>query len=73
MDSDLDTLTRLRAVVDASGWLDDPAAMAPYLAESRGRLHGEALAVARPRTTAEVAALVAICHEQRIGVVPQGG
>ncbi len=73
MKPDAASLTRLRAVVDATGWLDDPAAMAPYLAESRGRLHGEALAVARPRTTAEVAALVAICHEQRIGVVPQGG
>ena len=43
MKPDAASLTRLRAVVDATGKLDDPAAMAPYLAESRGRLHGEAL------------------------------
>ena len=35
--------------------------------------NGEARAVLRPRTTAEVAALLAHCDEQLIGVVPVGG
>ncbi|WP_374642439.1 FAD-binding oxidoreductase [Tabrizicola sp.] len=44
-----------------------------HLEEPRGRWHGRAGAVARPETTAEVAALVRACHEGRVGVVPWGG
>lgn len=34
---------------------------------------GEPLALVRPRTTTDVAAVLRICHEARISVVPQGG
>lgn len=44
-----------------------------HLAEPRGRWHGQAGIVARPRTTAEVAAVVRACHAARVGVVPWGG
>ena len=45
----------------------------PYLTDHRHLYHGRALAIALPRTPAEVAGLLAYCNEHRIGVVPQGG
>jgi FAD/FMN-containing dehydrogenase len=47
--------------------------MAPYLEDWRGRFTGAALAVIRPANTAEVAAIVQICHAYRVPLVPQGG
>jgi len=44
-----------------------------HLAEPRGRWQGRAGAVARPRTTAEVAAIVRACAAARVGLVPWGG
>lgn len=44
-----------------------------YLADPRGRVGGHAGAVARPRSVAEVAHIVAACHAARVGVVPFGG
>ncbi|MGP3698710.1 FAD-binding oxidoreductase [Rhodobacter sp. NSM] len=44
-----------------------------HLSEPRGRHHGQAGAVALPRTTQEVAAIVAACAEARVGIVPLGG
>jgi FAD/FMN-containing dehydrogenase len=45
----------------------------PYLVDQRALYHGRACAVVAPRTVEQVAALLAFCNEQRIGVVPQGG
>jgi FAD/FMN-containing dehydrogenase len=45
----------------------------PYLTDHRRLYHGRALAVALPRTVAEVTELLAFCNRHRIGVVPQGG
>ena len=67
------TLQALRAVVDEKGWIDDPADMAPYLHEHRGRFEGGALAVVRPNSTAQVAALVTAARAAKIQIVPQGG
>ncbi|MFC3086174.1 FAD-binding oxidoreductase [Tabrizicola soli] len=44
-----------------------------HLEEPRGRWQGRAGAVARPETTAEVAALLRTCFEAGVGVVPWGG
>ncbi|MCU0828742.1 MAG: FAD-binding oxidoreductase, partial [Tabrizicola sp.] len=44
-----------------------------HLEEPRARWHGQAGALARPRTTAQVATLLAACHAARVGVVPWGG
>src|SRR5690606_17983052 len=48
-------------------------AMAPYLSERRGLFKGRAVAVAKPGTTEEVAALVRIARECGVPIVPQGG
>lgn len=44
-----------------------------HLEEPRARWRGQAGAVVRPVTTAEVATILTACHAARVGVVPWGG
>ena len=53
--------------------LTDPDLTAPHLVEPRGLYAGRALAVVRPGSTREVAAVMAVCHAAGVPVVPQGG
>ncbi|MGH8272713.1 MAG: FAD-binding oxidoreductase [Gammaproteobacteria bacterium] len=46
---------------------------APYLTDWRERYSGQAMAVVRPGSTDEVAAVVRLCAEAGIPIVPQGG
>ncbi len=64
---------RLETLLGPGHWLTNPGDMAPYLVERRGLFHGAALGVARPGNTDEVAALVRLCAENGLSVVPQGG
>ncbi len=66
-------LSALREVVGARGWVDDPGAIAAHLSEERGRFQGRCAAVVRPASTEEVAAVVRVCAEAGLPVVPQGG
>ncbi len=68
-----DALERIRAVVGPKGLVEDAAARAACLVDWRGLWRGEAMAVVRPASTEEVAAVVRICAEARLPVVPQGG
>ena len=68
-----DALRRVQEAVGPKGWTDDPAAMAPYLVEQRGLYQGRAALVVRPDSTEQVAAVMRICAEHGIPVVPQGG
>lgn len=63
----------LRAIVGESHLVLDPAAMAPYLADWRGRFTGRARAVVLPADTGEVARVVAACAAAQVPIVPQGG
>ncbi len=47
--------------------------LTPYQQDWRKRYQGRALAVLRPETTAQVAAVVKLAREQRVSLVPQGG
>ena len=47
--------------------------MAVYLTDWRRRFTGRARAVLRPASTDEVAALVQLCVQHRVPIVPQGG
>ncbi|NCT85379.1 MAG: FAD-binding oxidoreductase [Comamonadaceae bacterium] len=47
--------------------------LAAYENDWRKRYKGRALAVARPASTDEVAAVMRLCHQHRVAVVPQGG
>jgi FAD/FMN-containing dehydrogenase len=66
-------IERFQAAIGASAVLTAPADTAPYLTDWRGRYRGRALAVLRPATTAEVAAVVRLCSETGTPMVPQGG
>jgi FAD/FMN-containing dehydrogenase len=67
------SLDGLKAAVDAAGWIDDADAMSPYLHEWRGRFQGGALAVLRPFSTEQVAAIVKAARAVGVHIVPQGG
>ena len=49
------------------------AVTAPYLVDHRRLYHGQALAVALPESTAQLAALMGACDALDIAMVPQGG
>ena len=55
------------------GLTRDPDLVAPWLTDWRGRFTGNALAMASPGSTREVAALVKLCAKHRVPIVPQGG
>ncbi|MFV8834390.1 FAD-binding oxidoreductase [Aquisalimonas sp.] len=67
-----EALERIRATVGTAGWIDGDA-REPYLREWRGLYKGRAAAVVAPASTREVSAVMALCHQAGIGVVPQSG
>ncbi|SCF03502.1 FAD binding domain-containing protein [Micromonospora coriariae] len=68
-----DLIGRLRHVVGPSGVISDPDDMAGYLTDCRNAYAGTAAAVVRPGNAEEVAAVVTVCREAGVAVVPQGG
>jgi FAD/FMN-containing dehydrogenase len=68
-----DVLSRLKAVLGAGGWSQDPARLAPKLLEWRDRWTGETPFLALPKTTDEVAQVVGVCFESGTPVTTQGG
>ncbi len=67
-----EALERLAAVVGPAGVVAETDSDA-YLRDERRLFRGRAALVVRPASTAECAAVVRICHEAGLGVVPQGG
>jgi FAD/FMN-containing dehydrogenase len=63
----------LREILGADGLLTAAADCAPFLTDHRRLYQGAALAVALPRSVAQVAQLLSLCHARRVGVVPHGG
>ena len=66
----------LQALADAAGAdavLAGDAVPAPYRTDWSGHAPVAPLALVRPRSTEAVAAVMRLCHAQRIPVVPQGG
>lgn len=64
---------RLREVVGPAHLLTDGDLTASYSQDWTGRWSGVPLAVVRPGSTAEVAAVVAACARYGVPLVPQGG
>ncbi|MEX8500057.1 FAD-binding oxidoreductase [Leptothrix ochracea] len=69
----LPLIAALQTCVGARHVLVEPTDIAPFMRDWRKRYVGQALAVVQPATTAEVAAVMRLCHAHRVAVVPQGG
>src|SRR4029077_14690981 len=65
-------IERIEAAVGPRGWIADARDQEPYLVEARGLYRGATRLVVRPASTAEVAAVVQICAEAKLPIVPQG-
>lgn len=68
-----DFLTAVKSVLAAHDLLLEPSDMAAYVQDWRHLFHGKALAVCLPRTTLQVSAIVRLCAEHAVAIVPQGG
>lgn len=71
--SDLTAIEQIKAAVGDKGWTTTHEDMAPHLVEDRGLFRGRAQMVVKPKTTAEVSAVLKACNDAGIQVVPQGG
>jgi len=69
----MEPIDELRQLLGADAVLDQAADLAPFLTDWRGRYTGNALAVALPRSTAQVAQALAWCARRAVPVVAQGG
>jgi FAD/FMN-containing dehydrogenase len=63
----------LAEVVGPDHAIDDPDVTASYATDWTGRFKGEAMLVARPGSTDEVAGVLRACAAAGVPVVPQGG
>jgi FAD/FMN-containing dehydrogenase len=66
-------LQALHAVVGDAGLIRDAERMQAYLSDWRNAYRGRAALVLRPASTEEVAAVVRLCAEAGVALVPQGG
>ena len=66
-------LDELKSIVGPMGWTTDDKELEPHLSERRGRVHGRALIMLSPSSTAEVSAVVRACAAAGVAIVPQGG
>src|SRR5919204_4032803 len=64
---------RLADIVGAANVLTAPEETKSYFTDWRRQYSGTAECVVRPGSTAEVAAVMALCARENIAVVPQGG
>ena len=64
---------QLKAASGPNGFSEDQQELAPYLEEWRGRTHGKCALLLKPQTTEQVSAILAICHQNGMPIVPQGG
>ena len=66
-------LGALAAIVGENNVLTSAHDTAPYTTDWRKQYRGAAVGVVRPATTAEVSAVVRLCAQAGIAIVPQGG
>jgi FAD/FMN-containing dehydrogenase len=67
------TIARLKEAVGRKGFTDDPGEIAPHLVEWRSKYQGRSPLLLKPTGVEEVSAILAICNQMRVPLVPQGG
>jgi len=65
-------VARLRGVLPRDAVVDDPAETRAYECDALSAYHCPPLCAVLPRSTAEVAAVLRLCHEMGVPVVPRG-
>jgi FAD/FMN-containing dehydrogenase len=60
-------------IVGNAAVITDPQEVTPYATDWRKRYFGKPLAVVKPASTLEVAAVIKLCAHTRTAIVPQGG
>ena len=65
-------VARLRSVLPADAVISDPAETRAYECDALTAYRCAPMVAVLPRTTAEVAAVLRICHEEKVPVVPRG-
>jgi FAD/FMN-containing dehydrogenase len=68
-----ETIERIKAIVGPAGYSIDPDELAPHLVEWRKRFTGKTPLLIKPDRAETVAAVVRVCAEAEVGIVPQGG
>ena len=66
-------LAAIQEIVGATGLLTDPADTDAYAEDWRRLYRGHAAAVVRPASAREVSAVVRLCAQAGVSIVPQGG
>src|ERR1035437_3400763 len=66
-------IEQLNALVGKAAVITDPQDAGPYATDWRKRYFGKPLAVVKPASTQEVAAVMKLCAQTHTAVVPQGG
>ena len=66
-------LDSVRAALGPKAVITDPAEIAPWLEDWRGRYHGAAPAILAPDSRDGVATILALANAARVPLVPQGG
>ena len=66
-------LTALADLLGPKGYSTDADTMAPWLTDWRGKFTGRAAAMLSPGSREDVAAVVRLCAEEQVALVPQGG
>ncbi|MDF1605131.1 FAD-binding oxidoreductase [Nocardioides sp. YIM 152315] len=66
-------IDRLHEALGPGAVLTEPDDVASYVADWTGRFRGSPTAVVRPADTGQVAAVVGLCADAGVAVVPQGG
>ncbi|NJO38374.1 MAG: FAD-binding oxidoreductase [Rhizobiales bacterium] len=66
-------LDAVKRITGPRGWRSDAEGLEPHSRESWGIGQGRTALVLKPSCVDEVGALLALCHEHRVPIVPQGG
>lgn len=66
-------LTNLQQIVGDTHVITAPDQCQTYLTDWSGEIGEQPIAVVRPKNTEDISQILALCHEQRCAVIPQGG
>jgi FAD/FMN-containing dehydrogenase len=68
-----EALCAIKDLLGQGGFIEDPAAMEPFMTSMRNRHVRTSPLVALPNSTLQAAEIVKICSQYRLPIVPQGG